>query len=304
MARSFISGFAACLLLFAMHLPSARAAEAMDAELAQTVQAINGELAAFCIANRTPPAEAANAPQLTPRAPRHVAAKARDLLVRLQVLRRLNGLEEQVVEELPVKDLTAQDAKAVADKLLAATRDLRPAFGNPPPVTPVAAGTSATDAYAVLVQAEARLEALDIPALVPNDVYRGALRLMSDLDRLRAARKLPAVPVEAAEPGLGPADAYDAALALMDELKRLADEHPAFQGAGGLALAERQGGGIRPETVMSLLGHLGAEVGVLKVRAGITQPTKKIAPQAGKTPGDTVAVLRAARQVVIALRAS
>lgn len=301
MARSVVLSLIACALAVPLLGSPAAAQEALDAQVVRAVAAIEAELAAFNLANRSTPEPLAAAP--APRAARHVVYKARDLLGRVQMLRRLNGIEEQPVPNAPVKAMDAADAKEIVDKVAATLRDLRPAFGNPPirPI-PSATGGTATDAYAGLLRAERALRALDMPAIVPNEVYRIALQAASDVERIAAARGRTAVAPAALPPGMTPREAYDAAYALIEEIKRLSDEVPAFAVPGGIVLPTRETGDIRPETVVDLLTAVVADLSAVKVKAGVTQPTRRVPTQAGKTPADTVAALRAASATVAALR--
>ncbi|HYH17103.1 MAG TPA: hypothetical protein VD995_00670 [Azospirillum sp.] len=301
MAHSVVRSFIAVALLFPAFCPPTAAQDAMDVQVVQAVAAIEAELAAFNQANRSTPEPQATTP--APRAARHVVYKARDLLGRVQMLRRLNGVEEQPIPNAPVKAMDSADAKDAVDKVASALRELRPAFGNPP-IRPVskAAGGTATDAYAGLLRAERALRTLDMPAIVPNEVYRVALQAVSDIDRIAASRGRAAVPPTPLPPGLTPRDAYDAAYQLVEEIKRLADEVPALAIPGGIVPPPRETGGISPETVVDLLTTIVADLSAVKVKAGVTQPTRRVPPQAGKTPSDTVAALRAARATISALR--
>lgn len=304
MARSFVrSIIAGALFTLILNAP---VSAADDARLVQAVAAIEADLAAFNTANRslpdTPDAVAAPAP----RAPRHVVYKAREVMGRVQMLRRLNGLEEQPIPNAPVKAMALSDAAEAVDAVAAALRDLRPGFGNPPvrPGSAPAAGAAdpATQAYAGLLRAERALRTLDMPAVVPNDIHRIALQAASDIDRIATARGGTPVTPTPLPPDLTVRESYDAAVQLLDEIKRLGEAVPALAVPGGIVLPRREGGEPGPEAVVDLLTTIVADLSAVKVQAGVTQPTRRVPPQAGKTPGDTIAVLRAARATVAGLR--
>ncbi|MGE5506334.1 MAG: cupin domain-containing protein [Actinomycetota bacterium] len=267
----------------------------------QAIEAVNAQLAAFHDANGTMPAADPQAPPLTPRSPRHVLQKAREVLLKVQALRQLNGLPLQPVPEIPVREVQPEDVKLFIEKMLAGLKDLRPVFGNPP-VAPVPRGTSPkspTDNFIALRRAELQIDGLGLPPTAPNDVMRIALSMVNDLELIRAALGITdPVPHPAVIPARRPADTYENAFGLLTDLKGLADGNPALSIPMGVVLLNKRGGTIKPAHVMDLLGTVLAEISAMKVKVGIHVPTQLAPLQTGMTPSDVHATVSFARALI------
>ena len=90
------------LLLLTVGVTFAEAATPADTY--QAIEAVNAQLAAFHDANGTMPAVDPQAPTLTERLPRHVLQKAREVLLKIQAVRQLNGLPLFTVEDFAKPD--------------------------------------------------------------------------------------------------------------------------------------------------------------------------------------------------------
>lgn len=275
------------------------------ARVYQAIEMVNAQLAAFHDANGTMPAADPQAPPSTERSPRHVLQKAREVLLKVQALRQLNGLPLQPVPEIPVREVMPSDVKDFVDKMLHGLKDLRPIFGNPPqpPRPPLIEGKTATENVAALRRAELQLDGLGIPPTAPNDVMRIALSVVSDLELVREALSVTTpVAMPAVVPRM-PADTYNNAFDLLIEIKKLTEENPALAIPKGVILPNRRTGVIKPTDVMDLLGTVLAEISAIKAKAGIIAPTRLAPPQTGKTPSDVHAMVSYARGLVATLRA-
>ena len=69
----------------------------------QSVDEANAEFALLHKANQSNPRSNKNAPALTERRLRHVLQKARDVLMKVQALRLINGLSENAAPPFPVR---------------------------------------------------------------------------------------------------------------------------------------------------------------------------------------------------------
>ena len=153
---------------------------------------INGELELLHESNDSIPTVDINAPDLTPRRPRHVLQKAREVLLKVQLLRKINGLPESALPPMPLREVRPADVKKMVDLIEQDIVALRPVFGvtKSPVSVPRPSGKRPTDVYADLDRATARLDVLGIPRIVPNDIYRVALTIIGDLEKVRSARGL------------------------------------------------------------------------------------------------------------------
>lgn len=248
---------------------------------------INGELKLLHESNESMPVVDTNAPELTPRRPRHVMQKAREVLLKVQLLRRINGLDENELPPLPLREVRPADVKVVIDLIRRDLAALRSIFGvtEVPFTVPILTGKTPTDVYGDLVRAGEMLDGLGIPKIVPNDVYRVALTIIGDLEKVRAARGLTEpVPLQRGSRDKRPSDVYAKAAELLRTLRTLTSENPGFQIPGGIVLLNQRSGRIEPAHVMDLLNNILAEISAIKVKVGARSLTEFAPPQAGKTP--------------------
>lgn len=266
---------------------------------------INAQLEVYHIANDTTPAADPDRPAVTERAPRHVLQKGREVLLKAQILRMLRGLPEEAPPPMPVREVTPADVKVQVDAALAALRSLSPAFGNPPPPppSPLVEGKTPADNVVLLNQASLALDGLGVPALMPNDVFRLALTIVSDLEQIRAARGVTQPVTDIDKPvGKKPMDIYQQSYALLVDLKELVDSSPDFAIPKGVILPNRRTAGVKPANVVDMLNYSVAEIAALKAKLGIAKPTELAPPQSGKTPSDSFVVIERARTMVASLK--
>ena len=248
---------------------------------------INGELALLHESNDSIPAVDTNAPDLASRRPRHVLQKAREVMLKVQLLRKINGLAENDLPPMPLREVRPADVRVMVELIRQDIVALRPIFGvtKPPISVPRPSGKRPTDVYADLARATAKLDGLGIPRIVPNDVYRVALTIIGDLEKVRSARGLTEpVPMQSGSKDKRPSDVYAKAFELLQALESLTSENPDFEISGGVVLLNRRSGRIKPTHVMDLLDNILAELSAIKVKVEAGSLTEFAPPQAGKTP--------------------
>ena len=273
-------------------------------QIFQLGETINAQLKAFHAANASTPDEDPDIMAATNRLPRHVFAKARELLLKVQMLRALKGLPEQQIPTVEVREVQPADTKKLLDLVVSGLADLRPAFGNPavPAAVPLVDGKTPTDAYHSVARAAQSIDALGLPPTTPNEVYRSALMIISDLETIRAARAVTAaVPLPEAVPGKKPLDIYESGFALLTDIKTLVETKPDFAIPMGVALPAKRSGAIKPAHALEILNSVLSEVSAVKAKVGATKPTELPPAQTGKTPSDTFRVLMQARAMVATL---
>ena len=295
----------AILLALSVSQPSqAIAQDITPSHVFQVIQNINAELAAMHEANASQPLVDQNAPALTPRAPRHVVQKAREVLLKVEVLRTLNGLPERPVPPFPVAEITPSHVKVLVDQALTDLLDLRAKFNVTKPISavPLVMGKTPTDNYIDLQKASESLDGLGIPKIVPNDVYRLALVMVDDLEKIRAARgKTDTVEAPTGATGKKPLDTYNQAFAVLEQLKSKVEGDPSIKLAGGIVLPNRRTGTITPAHVADLENNLLAELGSLKFAVGVTSPSLLPPEPQGKNPSDTYDILTKALALATSL---
>ncbi|MCB2261445.1 MAG: hypothetical protein LGR52_00625 [Candidatus Thiosymbion ectosymbiont of Robbea hypermnestra] len=239
---------------------------------------------------------------LTERRPRHVLQKTREVYGDVQKLRKLKGLDENALPSFSVRAVTPADVRGLADKTLADVKEVREKSGaSAPAAVPLPSGKKPTDVYANLMQVKASIGGLGIPATVPNDVYRVALAIVSDIEKIRAAK---GVTVAVADPapskGKAPKDVYGVAYKLLGKVKALT-EKDGYGIPGGVVMLNKVSGCITPAEVIDILNNILAEVGAIKVTVGATAATEFAGAQSGKTPSDVYDALVKAEALVDSL---
>ncbi len=281
--------------------------EINPSDVYQVVETVNAELAVLLGASRITAADAPpgqTAPPLTPRQPRHVVQKAREVLLKMQTLRALNGLPENPVPPFPVNEAMPADSKRMVDAIYHDLAELRSKFNvtEAVPPAPLVPGKSPTDVYERLQRASDSLDLLGVPRTMPNDVCRVAVMIVKDLETILAARGRP---LPAAAPpqtsGRNPDDSYQKTFEVLEHLKAKAETDPALMVRGGIVLPNRRAPPLTPAHVLDLENNLLAELGSIKATLGVTAPTVVPPLIHGKTPADTVELLVRALALVDAL---
>lgn len=226
---------------------------------------------------------------LTARRPRHVLQKGREVFLKVQSLRFINGLPPRELPAMPVREIKPSDVKRMVDDVLSSARELRSVYG----VTAVAkkpalqSGLKPTDVYRTLIRASAMVDQLGVPGTVPNDVYRVALTINNEIELIRAKVGINvSVPAGARSKGKSPADAYNQGFALLNGLKSLTEGIAEYKIPGGVVLPTKKTGAITPSDVLDLLNNILAELSAIKVKTGVATSTQLVAAQSGKTPSD------------------
>ena len=281
--------------------------EIKPSDVYQVVESVNAELAALvdasAAAGAAPPADT-TAPPLTPRQPRHVVQKAREVLLKLEALRALNGLPEHPVPPFPMDEAVPADSKRMADAIYHDILELRAKFNVTAMVQPAALvpGKTPTDVYAALQRASDGLNRLGVPRTVPNDVFRVAVMIVKDLETIATARDRP-LPTLAPSPirDSTPDHSYLKTYEVLEHLKAKVDADPALMMRGGIVLPNRRPPPLTPAHVLDLENNLLAELGSIKATLGIRTPSVVPPLVHGKTPSDTVDLLTRALALVDAL---
>jgi len=279
--------------------------EITPTDVYHVVDTINAELDALLATSGNHYEADPTAPPLTPRQPRHVVQKAREVLLKAQTLRALNGLPENPVPPFPLTEAVPADSKAMVDAILRDLYELRTKFAvseQPSPPPPLVPGRTPTDVYANLQRASDSLDLLGVPRTMPNDVNRVAMMIVQDLEVILAARHRPVpAPAAPARRDMTPADTYQKAFEVLDRLRARTEADPALAVRGGIVLPNRRVPPLTPAHVLDLENNLLAELGSIKATLGITARTVVPPLIHGKTPSDTYDTLSRALALVDAL---
>lgn len=304
MVRYFLTGVAGLFLL--VFTAQAQAQQKITpSHVLQSVDNVVGELALLLDANFSD----ASIPAPTPvqgKRPRHVIQKARQILLQVQLLKQINGIEIKDLEPIAVREIRPADVKGWADKVLVAVRELRAPYKitATAPAAALEAKKSPSDVFQRLLQVEKMVKRLDLPATVPNDVYRVTLSLVDDMRVVARGIGITDAVIwqSRTAKGKSPADAYNASYALLEDLKKLTSINASLNIPGSIKLPSKKTSGVTPGDVIEVQNTLLAELSSLKNKVQVKQPTKVFPPQAAKTPSDVyVAVGAAAEYAALAI---
>ena len=238
-----------------------------------------------------------------PTRPRHVLQSARDVWRKLQLLRYMNGLPTASLDPVPAREVTPADVKDVMDRVLSGVVDLRGAYGVDDPVTAPALpqGKTPADVYANLMRIDAQLDALGVPATVPNDVFQLASSVLMALEDIATHTGIEADTASLwPETGRTPENVYKAVHQLIADLKTLSDADARFA-VDGIVDPSLVSGDITPSEVMKILSRAMADVQAMRAAAGVPDPAETAPYVGGKTPSDVYFAVKRARAVVAAL---
>jgi hypothetical protein len=189
------------------------------------------------------------------RRPRHVIQQALNVRSKIQLLQRVNGMEENKLSPPPVKEVTPGDVMEVVNTILSELTAFDKVYGLSPfeSRAKLEEGKTPKDVYLNLLRAQAMIVQLGIPDTIPNEVYNNALAVSHEV-KLVAMASGKKADVDPPSPAIGkkPADAYSLAYYALKGLKGLARKDE-FKVPGGVILPKRKTRTITPSDVQQLL---------------------------------------------------
>ncbi len=276
---------------------TAISAEITPSHVYQSTGNIISELSAMHEANFSTPRQSRL--KLTPRRPRHVFQKAREVYLKVQKLKEAKGDRASPLEPFPVRSVKPQDVKQLVDKSLADLKSLRRKFGTQAPQEfAFTSGKTPTDVYMNLANAGDSIDALGIAKTVPNDVYQLVYTIIGDLKTIRDKKGITSeINQPPAATGKKPKDVYLESLSLLEKLKKLTEKKD-YTIPGGVVLLNQISGRITPGIVLDALNNSLAEIGAIKQVTGVTAPTVIAPKSSGKTPSDVFMAVKKAHAIV------
>ncbi|MCK0069367.1 hypothetical protein [Kordiimonas laminariae] len=302
MRTLFVSIFAAGLMIFS---PVVKAQSAKPADVLLVVDTVKEELKLLFKASLMT-APSLKRLELNPKRPRHVYQKAREVFLKVQVLRRLNGLDEMRLPEAPTSEVTPANVRDLVYASRDGLQELYPLYwiAEVSVEVPKKNNASPTDVYQGLQGVSQLVDALGIPPVVPNDVYRIAQVIEQDMGKLYAARMGQAYSGSLPEPASGksPKDVYEAEMAFLADLKAFTESAENAAIPAGISIPPQFEGRITPGRVLEIANSVLAEVGSLKVLAGADMRQELPEPPAGRTPSNVYDRIVTAHQLLRALK--
>ena len=218
--------------------------------------------------------------------PRHVLVKVFEALLQLQLLRRLHGLKLRPLPQLPPREPLMEDVKQAVDTLQTDIIELAEVFGVEPVQVslPLRADALPEDVFNAVSRTVDLINALDVPPIAPNTVYRMVETIIAVIEEIRGVRNITAAPALSEASGTAPEDSYMAARELLQQLERLTVKHPDFDIPGKVVIPPQPEGPIEPAHVIDILGIILAELSAIKVKHGIDSVTTLAREQSGHLP--------------------
>lgn len=221
------------------------------------------------------------------RKPRHVLQKAREVFMKVELLRRSKGLSENKLSPFAVKNVTPGDVGDLMAVVLKNLQGLRVEYETKPPVAAALVdGKSPSDVYANTADISVSIDGLDIAKVVPNDAYRIAVTINNDLETIRKAKAINS-PVRIPTPSKGksPGDVLKKVHELFGKLQQLSSK-PGYEVKGGIVAPSVPKGKISPSIVLDAQNNALADIGAIKFAAGVKTATEVVAQPSGKTPSN------------------
>lgn len=220
------------------------------------------------------------------RRPRHVIQQALNVRSKIQLLQRINGMEQSKLSPPPVKEVTPGDVMDVVKTILSELTAFDETYGLSPfkSQAKLEEGKTPKDVYLNLLRAQQMIVQLGIPDTIPNEVYNNALSVSHEV-KLVAMASGKKAEVDPPSPAIGkkPADAYSLAYYALKGLKGLARKDE-YKIPGGVVIPKRKTRKITPSDVQQILLFCLAELSSMKVAVGATEPLMIPEPAAGQTP--------------------
>ncbi len=283
-----------------------QAQSAKPADVLLSVESVKAELNQLYKASlSTPPA--LKSITLPAKRPRHVYQKAREVFLKIQILRRLNGLQANNLPTTPTQEVTPGDVRNLVDSSRRGLKEIIPLYWVNDSIQEPLKKNSATptDVYRGLHEVSQLLDGLNIPPVVPNDVYRVALLIQSDMQKLYAARTGKSFDTSGFQTntsGKTPKDVYEAEYAFLEALKQFSETAENAQIPAGISLPPRETQAINPGKVLELGNSILAEISSLKTVSNAEMQSELPAPPAGKNPSNVYDTITNASLILQALK--
>lgn len=229
---------------------------------------------------------------------RHAWQKSHGILVKLNILRRKNGMDG--FSPVAVEPSTRMEPAKVweqTQRILTELRILKKQLGVVGEISPAAvvSGKQKIDVFNKLNEISYDLDALNGEGISPSYVYAEALRINEDINAiLRSTNTLDSAVPPARNIKVEPKDSLRVAFALMQEIQRL-QRKLAIENTDFSVFLKKDA--VVPSDVFNMIGLCLAELQLVKAKLGMNH---HITPPAefhrGKTPAEVVQLLGYATQ--------
>lgn len=274
----------------ALYLPLAAYAQETPNHSYQIVENLNRELDVLMDADFIDPSTISAPMQVHNLKPTHVVNRTRVIMIKLNTLRWIAGMDERSIPTVPVKNITPGDVKTYAISALEMAKELREKYElTTPQPADLPSGKTPTDVFNHLSLAMQKIFALNVPSIVPNEVYNQAEAVYSDVQMILRAKNIDKNPPFVASIGKKPKDGYEHAKLLIGAIAGLDPANKKTMSEINDMYTSNQP--IGPTEVQNILGSVLAELLSLKFSLGITTPAIAPQPVVGKTPNDVYALL-------------
>jgi hypothetical protein len=238
------------------------------------------------------------------RQPRHVYQKAREAYTKVQQLKFIHGLNARPIPTIPTEEVTPSDVKGIVTQVLFEIRTIKQRIGVEWQIEHalLPQGKKPTDVYVQMNVVSSLISQLDIPSVLPNEVYQVALSMIDALQSIHTKKGTgKQFKIKHTSSHKAPADVYQVVVRLYPLLNQLCESSKTYCIKGGAIQPFHKKNKIAPSNVLAILNDLFADVASIKVAIGDNSPTNVAEQQSGKTPSNVYDALIIAEKMILAL---
>lgn len=235
---------------------------------------------------------------LSGRRPGHVLQKSLQIHTRLQLLRRINGLSEASMPDVPQGVVNPSFVIKMISNIDDSVSELLHHYKVPAAQLENKIFTHKTpsDVYMQLLKIETSMVALGLPSIVPNDVYRKALRLIEISERINNK------PINKFNLSSNKKTPNEVFLEVSRSYRIISKKCSSKQWHCAhirLIPLERKKQRVTPSLVLEHILNLYAELRDIAAINGISTKISIPEEQSGKTPDDVFSIIHAMNQSLI-----
>jgi hypothetical protein len=239
------------------------------------------------------------------RQPRHVYQKAREAFIKVQQLKFIHGLKSEAAPNVPTEEVTPKDVKGIVTQVLFEVRKVKQRNGINWQIeyNKLPQGKTPTDVYVQMEKVSNLISQLDIPSVLPNEVYQVALSMIDALKSIQSKNNIRGqFKIKHISNNKKPSDVYVVVERLFLLLDQLCKSSKEYCIAGGSIQPLKKVKGIAPADVIAILNDLFADVASIKVAIGDASHTVIAEQQSGRTPSMVYDALLTAEKILLALK--
>ena len=252
----------------------------------------------------TPASQAYYGPVMDSRSPRHIVQKSREVYSKLQQFKQLNGLPPNQIPHFPTEHISQLHIQYMVDMIYFEAKQLRMGLRKNSPMqnAPKPKGKTHAELYYRLEKMNYLLTPL-LPEADVSSYYPKLISLISDLDAIRQARRIyTPVGISTGSKKKGNYDVYYQLIKVFGQLQRFCTINMELCPRDGLAIFPMVAKDIDSRDISDAIYAIMAEVGAIKIRLGLKNPTRDFPPKYVNTVDQVYDAAVTAQQLAATIR--